>query len=66
MLLQSEIGEYQAITVTKKLIVCVTNFDHNHILYWPFVRGGGGILYQCQDSMPQFLLFPNILQIFVI
>ena len=51
--------------VSLKLIVCVTNFDHNPLLYWPFV-GGVGVLYQWQDSMPHFLLCLYILQVVII
>ena len=46
---------------SKKLIVCVTNFDHNLLLSWPFV-GGGSILYKCQAGLEKStrpLVFTN-------
>ena len=40
--------------ISKKLIVCVTDFDRNLLLYWPFV-GDGSILYQWQDWLCKML-----------
>ena len=44
--------------VSKKLIVCVTNFDHNLLLSWPFVGGGG-------NTLPMTRVYPTFPSLFI-
>ena len=44
------------------LTVCLTNFYHNYLVYWPTV-GGTGILNRWHVSMPHFLFCLYVLEI---